>query len=170
MAGKAMFPDRLVREIKMNLVLGVPCSVLARKYGCGEETIGRMKRGTTYAHVRVEGEERLRPAIEAVAMTAEGERVMYGVTKEQEDESQRQLLEKLAKEGIAVEGAEEDDPFVMMAREVAAKKAAEEGKVEVVEDKEASEEDLALMRQEFELLGMSSNPKTVRAAKKYGWE
>lgn len=92
MAGKTLFTDQQVREIKANLVLGVPCSALARRWGCGEETIGRIKRGLTYRHVRVLGEEKLRPEVALVAPTKEMMEIQSGVTDEEIAESEAALL------------------------------------------------------------------------------
>ena len=61
------FSHAQATEIKKALIKGVHPTALARVYRCSTETIRRMKRGETYNHVVVEGEDSMRPPIDYVA-------------------------------------------------------------------------------------------------------
>lgn len=105
-----IFSDEQVREIKMNLVAGVGLVALARRWGCSTETIGRMKRGLTYRHVKVLGEEKLRPPIRLVGPTEQELVVKSGVTDEEIERSEKELLGRLAVKEAAREAVLELDP------------------------------------------------------------
>jgi transposase-like protein len=111
--GYRAFSDEEARMVKENLVRGVTVAAIAQYYGVSVETISKIKRGLTYTHVRVEGEEQLRPA------NALGERVIprgplaQPVRKKTEaeidaaaEESQKRLFEMLGlgPDGLPKEG------------------------------------------------------------------
>lgn len=95
MSGYKAFNDETVRAVKANLVKGVTVSAIARAYGVSTETISRIRRGLTYVHVRVEGEEKLRPPVELVAADATAVRVMARMTEEQEEAGMEELRKHL---------------------------------------------------------------------------
>jgi hypothetical protein len=67
------FSDAEVRKIKAELMAGTHHLSIAIAYGVSENTIWRMKTGRTYNHVKVEGEEAMRPRFQHV-MEAPGEK------------------------------------------------------------------------------------------------
>lgn len=105
--GNAVFTDEQVRLIKINLLKGVPYSALARQWGCGVETIGRISRGETYRHVEVQGEERLRPAIQALPLAPKDYEITVGKTEAEIDAEADAAFARLMAEANAANAAEE---------------------------------------------------------------
>lgn len=99
--GFRAFSPQEVRFVKENLIRGVTVSDLARHFGVSVETVSKIKRGVTYAEVKVEGEEALRPQNPLGERTSPvGVRqTPRGPTEEEleekEKESQKMLLELL---------------------------------------------------------------------------
>ena len=79
--------DERVRGIKRDLIEGMTVSMVARREGVSGETISRIRRGLTYQHVEVEGEEGLR-----VPMVGEVGKVGEEELRRREEESLRNLL------------------------------------------------------------------------------
>lgn len=75
--------DEQVRNIKANMVQGVTLTALSRMYNVSTETLSRIRRGLTYKHIAVLGEDKLRPPVEMVAPTAEHQTVMSGTSDEE---------------------------------------------------------------------------------------
>lgn len=96
--GRAALSDEQVRLIKANLVLGVTCAALARAYDVGEETIGRIRRGLTYRHVKVAGEEALRPEVKMEAPSEAMRVVMGGMSEEELERKEGELLAQMERD------------------------------------------------------------------------
>jgi hypothetical protein len=67
------FSEAKVRAIKQALMRGVHPRVLARLEGVSANTMWRIKNGETYNHVKVEGEDAMRPPLDFVDYKPEGE-------------------------------------------------------------------------------------------------
>ncbi len=91
--------DATVRWAKKALLAGSSPRAVARHLGCGLITVIRMRDGDTYAGVRVEGEEALRPQVEVVdgpppelALRKDGaELVLPELSEERQREMEREL-------------------------------------------------------------------------------
>lgn len=89
------FTDEQAREIKINLLAGVGISTLARRWNTSAETISKMKRGLTYRHVKVAGEERLRPEIEVVGLDHKVREKAFSMVTDEEIDAQAQAMWEL---------------------------------------------------------------------------
>lgn len=69
------FSDERVRQIKLALLRGSHPRAIARLEGVMTATIVRIRDGETYKHVKVAGEEGLRPEVVAVDYDPKGPRV-----------------------------------------------------------------------------------------------
>lgn len=89
--------DEQVRNIKANMVQGVTLSALSRTYDVSVETLSRIRRGLTYKHIKVLGEEALRPGVEVVAPTEKHIEVLSNITDDDVAESLRRFEQEMAK-------------------------------------------------------------------------
>lgn len=106
----AALTDEQVREIKANLVLGVTVSALARRWDVSAETISRIRRGLTYKHVVVKGEEGLRPEVRVEAPTERFVAVHSGISDEDAAASLEKLMELMKADPVAeIERAAQSD-------------------------------------------------------------
>jgi len=91
------FTDEEARWVKEQLIAGAHPTALARVYGVSAETIKRIRRGETYNHVRVEGEEALRPVIVPVDMSTAPQRVQSRMNVPIRGMSEEEIAESAAR-------------------------------------------------------------------------
>src|SRR5439155_24135221 len=105
-------PDDAVRWAKRQLLAKTSQETVARALRVSVNTIGRIKRGVTYQHVVVEGEERLRKPLE-VTEACDGKFVQETHVVHSWEPSQTEVeasLARLSKEMAKLEAAEAKPP------------------------------------------------------------
>lgn len=121
-----------VMAIKRALIGGAHVTALARWYKCSAETIRRIKRGETYNHIEVEGEECLRPPIALMEFNpGDGTREPLPLPAGRRAMSDEQAEAETRRMEIAMGLRKPDEPEAVALVEVTPPKPAGSGGAEV---------------------------------------